>query len=207
MQRRFVNRSSNWTFRVGKRGRFGFALACFVCGPAALAAEPYLPLCPNPETTTFACPLVGGGGLQLCFPARPGSTKSISTEALAAVPEAQDAADGSASAPRAVLRVLGLDGSVQETFGEAHPAEQVFRANFLTTGALQLAHLRFAADEVELVLIVGEDQTQGMAGLARATSPGQYSWRMCDEQWLSHLDHRFFAEARIPADPRAAPLP
>jgi len=207
MQRRFMNRSNNRRFRASKRGLFGMALAFFVGGPAALAAETSLPLCPDPETTTFACPLLGGGGLQLCLTARTGSTRPTSTDPLAADPAAQDAAGGTASAPRAVLRVLAADGSVQEAFGEARPAEEVFRANFLTTGALQLAHLRFAADEVEVVLVVGEDQTQGLAGLARATAPGRYTWRMCDEQWLSHLDHRFFAEARIPADPLAAPLP
>lgn len=168
----------------GQTARAGACLLSLAVAFPAGAAEPPIPLCPQPETTFFACPLRGGGGLQLCVGAE------------AASPDQP-----------VVLRELAPDGSVQSRVGEGLPPGKVYRANFLTTGALSLAHLRFEADGVEHVLIVGEDQTQGLAGLARATAPGVYSWRMCEEGWQSRLDYRFYAEARIPADPQSAPLP
>jgi hypothetical protein len=164
-------------------GRVTALIGLVIALPVA-AEEAALPLCPAPEATYFACPLQGGGGLQLCAPSDPAAPGT-------AVP----------------LRVLAPDGGVQTTFGEALPPGDFYRANFLTTGALTLAHLRFEADGVEYVLVVGEDQTQGLAGLARATGPGAYAWRMCEGRWQSRLDYRFYTEARIPADPRAAPLP
>lgn len=169
--------------RAGYPGPARIGLLLLAIGPPA-AADPSIPRCPEPETTYFACPLRGGGGLQLCASAEIDSPDR-----------------------RVVLRELGEDGRVLSSFGEDRIPGEVYRANFLTTGALSLAHLRFEAGGVEHVLIAGEDQTQGLAGLARATAPGEYSWRLCEESWHSLLDYRFYGEARIPADPQAAPLP
>jgi hypothetical protein len=177
-------RAAARTFASGAVGVFALALMSPVRAEAD--AEIPLPLCPPPEDTLFACPLRGGGALQLC--SSPGD--STAKEAM-----------------RVIFRELASDGTVAWSFGGDRPASEAYRANFLTNGALTLAHLRFEANGVQYVLIAGEDQTSGLAGLARANANDGHDWQLCTENWKSRLDYRLYSEAGIPADPRAAPLP
>lgn len=159
------------------------ALLCIVLSHTARAETP-LPVCGESERTLFSCYTEAGETIRLCGSGDPAS---------------EDA--------RLVISVTDANGQVTLREGDKVAPGSAYKANFLTTGIMTLSHLRYSVEGLELVLLAGEDQTTGLAGLGRRTADGSYTWQRCGEEWMSRLGHPLYAESRIPADPRAAPLP